>query len=79
MELINMSKIYIFFNLHTNLIVYIYILDFSSTAGPITSFGFPSLRSESGQPNFDLSDFPSLGNRVTPSSSLSAPRNYGKI
>ncbi|KAL4233083.1 CCR4-NOT transcription complex subunit 2 [Mactra antiquata] len=51
----------------------------SSSAAPISnlasSFGFPS-RSDAPQPNFDLSDFPSLGNRVNPSSSLSAARNY---
>lgn len=42
------------------------------------------LGSETSQPNFDMSDFPSLGNRVPPQSSgslsgsMSAARNYGK-
>lgn len=50
-----------------------------STAAPISnlssSFGFPT-RGDSSQPNFDMSDFPTLGNRVTPSSSLGGSRNY---
>lgn len=52
----------------------------SSSAAPITnlsssSFGFS--RPDMNQPNFDLSDFPSLGNRVNASNSLSsAARNY---
>lgn len=61
----------------------IYWSIFSSTAAPVSnlasSFGGFSTRADSSHPNFDLSsDFPSLGNRVTPQSSLSANRNYGE-
>lgn len=52
----------------------------SSSAAPISNlasqFGYAT-RSDVNQPNFDLSDFPSLGNRVNSSNSMSnAARNY---
>lgn len=50
----------------------------SSSAAPISnlasSFGFS--RADMNQPNFDLSDFPSLGNKINASNSMSSARNY---
>lgn len=58
----------------------------SSMSSFPSTFAFPPTRgSETSQPNFDLSDFPSLGNRVPSQSSsslsgsMSATRNYGMV